>query len=100
MKRALLGTSAVVLIAVGTLGCDVDVKDKGQLPDVDVAVEPGRVPDVDVRGPDVDVKTKETTIKVPDVDIKTKKKTIKVPDVDVRIPQENDNEEKPADTDA
>ena len=95
MKRILLGISAAALVAIGTVGCDVDVKDKGKVPNVDVNVEPGRAPDLDVRGPDVDVKTKETTVKVPDVDISTKEKTIKVPDVDVRIPKENDNE--PAD---
>lgn len=79
-------------MAMGVAGCDVDVADKGALPKVDVDVEPGRVPDVDVRGPDVDVKTKETTVTVPDVDIKTKDVKVKVPDVDVRIPKEDDNE--------
>ena len=73
-------------------GCDVDVKDKGQVPDVDVTVTGGRVPDVDVRGPDIDVSTKEKEITVPDVDIKTKKSTITVPDVKVDIPQENEDE--------
>lgn len=66
-------------IGVATLGlllagCDVDVKDEGKMPDVDV--KEGRMPDVDVTGPDVDVETKE--------------KTITVPDVDVDVPKENE----------
>lgn len=63
------GAMAVMLSA-----CDVDMKDKGKMPEVDV--KEGRAPDVDVRGPDVDVGTD--------------KKTITVPDVDVRVPKEND----------
>ena len=78
--------------AASLLGCDVDVKDEGKLPDVDVQVEPGRAPDVEVRGPDVDVHTEEREVTVPDVDVDTKKETITVPDVDVTLPKENDNE--------
>lgn len=64
-----------VLLAVTALAaCDVDVKDKGELPDVDV--KEGRAPDVDVTGPEVDV-TRE-------------QKTITVPDVDVEVPKENE----------
>ena len=47
-------------------GCDVDVKDKGKAPDIDV--------------------------RTPDVDISTKKKEVTVPDVKVDIPQENEVE--------
>jgi len=89
LKRfAMLGLA--VPLTLGVMGCDVDVKDDGKLPTVDV--EPGRMPDVDVKGPDIDVGTKEKTITVPDVDIKTKEKTITVPDIDVDIPDEEDNE--------
>jgi hypothetical protein len=71
---------ALVVAASGLIfaGCDVDVKDKGETPDVDVSVEGGRLPDVDVR--------------TPDVDISTKKKEVTVPDVKVDIPQENETE--------
>ncbi|QDU82388.1 hypothetical protein Pla110_41430 [Polystyrenella longa] len=76
-KKSLFG----LLILPGALlmtGCDVDVRDEGELPDIDVEATEGRMPDVDVRGPDVDVGTKE--------------KTITVPDIDVDIPEENENE--------
>ena len=62
--------------------------------DVDADAEPGRAPDVDVHGPDVDVTTEEKTVDVPDVDVdvKTEEKTIDVPKVDVDVPEENENE--------
>ena len=91
-----LKVGAAALLAITAAGCDVDVADKGKLPKVNVDVEPGRVPDVDVHGPDIDVKMKDKTVKVPDVDVKTKDVNVKVPDVDVRIPRENDNEPAPA----
>ena len=72
---------AKVFVPVGFLmlaGCDVDVKDKGEAPDIDVSAEGGRLPDVDVR--------------TPDVDISTKKKEVTVPDVKVDIPEENEEE--------
>jgi hypothetical protein len=80
--------------AASLLGCDVDVQDEGELPDVDVQVEEGRAPDIDVTGPDVDVSTEEREVTIPDVDVDvdSKEETITVPDVDVTIPDENDNE--------
>ena len=86
MKR--FTTTALVVGALLVAGCDVDVNDKGKMPAV--KVEPGRAPDVDVRGPDVDINTKKTEVTVPDVDVKTEKKTITVPDIDVKIPKEDD----------
>jgi len=83
---AMLGLALPLTFAI--VGCDVDVKDEGELPDVDV--EPGRMPDVDVKGPDIDIGTKEKEITVPDVDLEKKK--ITVPDIDVDIPNEEDNE--------
>ena len=72
-------------------GCDIDVKDEGQLPDIEV--EGGRLPDVDMRGPDIDVHQEEKEIEVPtDIDVKTEKRTIPVPDVDVTIPKEDEKE--------
>lgn len=78
--------------AIGFAGCDVDVEDEGKMPDVDMQVEEGRAPDLDVTGPDVDVHTEERQVEVPDIDVTTEEKTVEVPDVDVTIPDENDNE--------
>jgi hypothetical protein len=86
----LSATTAAVLLGLAA-GCDIDVKDEGELPDVQV--EGGRLPDVDMRGPEIDVHREEKEIDVPtDIDVKTEKRTIPVPDVDITIPKENENE--------
>ena len=90
MKRFIFLPAVAVLSVLSLSGCDVDVRDRGELPTVHV--DPGRAPDVDVRGPDVEVKTRETEATVPDIDVDTKKVKVKVPDVDVNIPREQDNE--------
>lgn len=79
---------ALPIAALAIVGCDVDVNDPGEVPEV--KVEGGRAPDVDVRGPDVDVKSRETEVEVPDVDINTEKRKITVPDIDVDVPEENE----------
>lgn len=63
--RSFLWASALSFVLV-TAGCDVDVNDPGQLPNVEVTDE-GRLPDVDVAGPEVETGEKEVT--VPTVDI-------------------------------
>ncbi|NNE60441.1 MAG: hypothetical protein HKN35_06090 [Woeseia sp.] len=73
---------------------DVDVKktQEGRMPSVDVDVEGGNLPEYDVRGPDIHIGTKETTVEVPDVDVdvSTKETTVTVPDVDVDFPEDKD----------
>lgn len=71
------------------VGCDVDIEDKGELPSV--KVEEGEMPEVDVRGPDVDVGTEEKTVSVPDVDVEMEEKKVSVPDIDVDVPEEDEN---------
>lgn len=78
------------IVGFAFVGCDVDVKDPGKVPEINVETEEGRMPDVDVRGPEVDVKTREKEVTVPDIDVKTEKARVTVPDVDVDLPKEND----------
>lgn len=70
---------------------EVKKTQEGKLPDVDVDVKGGQLPAYDIDTPDVDIGTKEVEVEVPDVDVSTKKKTITVPDVDIEMPA-NDNE--------
>lgn len=88
--RRLMSVIFSGLFVIGLVGCDVDVKDEGKLPDVDV--KGGEMPDVDVETPDVDVHAEEKEVTVPDVDVETEKTEVTVPDVDVTLPDENDNE--------
>lgn len=66
-RYASLIPCALLVATLGMAGCDVEKKQEGSLPDVDV--KGGSLPKYDVDGPDVDVGTKEKTITVPDVDV-------------------------------
>ena len=92
MNSLIVRSLAVIALAFCMNGCDVDVEDKGEMPDVDVDVQGGRAPEVEVTPPKVDVGTKETDVTVPDIDVDTEEKTITVPDIDVDVPDEEDNE--------
>lgn len=65
--RGVLIWMATLALPLVLMGCDIDVKDEGSLPDVDV--EGGEVPEVEVRGPEIDVEMEERTVEVPDVDV-------------------------------
>jgi hypothetical protein len=91
-KSAPLVLLLSLTMVVGT-GCRVRQTEEGDMPDVDVQVEGGKVPEYDVDAADVDVTTQDREITVPEVDVKTQKKTVKVPDVDVKMPPaEDDND--------
>jgi uncharacterized lipoprotein len=66
MKKILI----VLAAAGGLAACDVDQTKNGQLPDVDVNVTGGQVPEFNVTPPEVTVGTENKTIEVPDVDVK------------------------------
>ena len=73
--KALVGASFLTFAA-----CDVDQKKEAKLPDVDVNATGGQMPEFDVKGPDVDVGTKNTTVEVPTID--------------VNVPDENNKKEE------
>lgn len=63
----------ILLVAASGLGlaaCDVDQTKNTQLPDVDVNVNGGQLPEFNVTTPEVTVGTENKTIQVPDVDVK------------------------------
>lgn len=59
----------MALLAVLATGCRVRQTEEGELPDVDVSAEGGKVPEYDVDAADVDVKTEKREVTVPDVDV-------------------------------
>ena len=81
---AVIALLAVIAYAIGLF--NVDTSGDLKTPDVDVAVEGGEVPDVQVETGRVDVGTETEKIKVPDVDVdvKTDEAQIEVPTVDVQ----------------
>lgn len=93
MKRTWFYGLALALATCGFAGCDVDVEEPGKMPDVDVQADPGEAPDLNVRGPEVDVQEKKETVTVPDVDVQVdqEEKEVTVPDIDVNLPNEDDS---------
>jgi hypothetical protein len=67
---ALIGAASFALTA-----CDVDQTKEAKLPDVDVNVTEGQLP--------------EYNVTTPTVEVGTENKTVEVPTVDVNIPAEN-----------
>lgn len=58
-----------LLVASVTGACRVRQTEEGEVPDVDVNVEGGKVPEYDVDAADVDVKAEKREVTVPDVDV-------------------------------
>ncbi len=63
--KLLVGTSCLVLFSA----CDVDQTKEGNLPDVDVNVSGGELPEYNVEGPSINVGTENKTIQVPTIDV-------------------------------
>ena len=60
-----------LLVAFGIYLVDVDQTQEGELPDVDVSVEGGQLPEADTEVGDVDVGTDEVEVEVPTVDVES-----------------------------
>ncbi|QDV63540.1 hypothetical protein [Crateriforma conspicua] len=90
MKTPLLTTLLAGSLAFATVGCDVDQTQPGEMPDVDVDMEPGTMPEFDVETADVDVSMEKQPVDVPtDIDIETEEQMIETPDVDIDLPDED-----------
>lgn len=66
--------------------CQVTREQTGSLPDVDVNVEPGRLPEYDIEGPDVQVGVTERTVTIPKLVLIQEEETVQVPYIDVDMP--------------
>lgn len=82
---------AAVVVGFGAYMIDFDVTDEGALPDVDVAVEGGEMPEVEADVGSIEVGTKEETVEVPDVDVEvdTKEAEVTLPDIEVTPPEDD-----------
>ena len=69
MKTVVKLFAAAACITLGA--CEVQQTQNGQMPDVDVNVSGGQLPEFNVQSPEVEVGTKNETIQVPTVDVKT-----------------------------
>lgn len=91
----ILGIVVVIAVIFGIYMVDFDVEDPGAMPDVDVSVEGGEMPDVDADVGDVTVGTTEETVTVPDVDVTVgeEETQVDVPVIDVDPPADDAEEE-------
>lgn len=62
---------AAAAIAIGVYMVDVDMTEDAALPDVDVSVEGGNLPEFDVQTGDVEVGTETREVTVPTVEVQT-----------------------------
>lgn len=61
--------TALALATLGLAACDMQQTEEGEMPDVDVSVEEGNLPEYEVDGPEVKAGTTEMEVEVPVVDI-------------------------------
>ncbi|EDP97510.1 hypothetical protein U8527_04135 [Kordia algicida OT-1] len=93
MKKLLLSMTALSLLFATS--CDVKQTKETELPDVDVSVEEGQLPEFDVEWADIDVGTRTKTVEVPKVVVVMEEVEVEVPYVDVDMPDEfGDKEER------
>jgi len=92
-KTCLTMAAITLPLTMSLLGCQVEKEQEGDLPDVDVDVEGGRMPDydVDVEVPEVDVGTTTKTVKVPKVKVVVEEEEIEVPYIDVDLAGDEDD---------
>lgn len=91
-KQRLLPILLSAPMAAGLLvACDIDQTESGEMPDVDIDVDPGAMPEYDVDWADVDAGMTTETIQVPKVKVVMEEETVEVPFIDVEMPDEDDN---------
>ncbi len=73
MKTGVIIAAAAVAIAgaAGIYMVDIDQTEEARLPDVEVTVEGGNLPEFDAEIGDIDIGTEEITVTVPTVDVQT-----------------------------
>ena len=91
MKKIIIPILALSLI---TMSCDIDKKGKVELPEVEVDVEEGNLPEFDVDWADVDVSTTTKMVEVPKVVVVMEEEEIEVPTIDVDMPNDDEKFEQ------
>ena len=62
---------AVIAIAFGVYMIDIDQTEEGSLPDVDISMEGGNMPEFDAEVGDIETGTETVTMEVPTLDIQS-----------------------------
>ena len=87
---------AAIAIAFGVYMVDIDVTEEARLPDVDVTVEGGNLPEVDAEVGSIAVTEENVTVTVPEVEVTTEEAELTVPGIEVTPPEGDADEETDA----
>ncbi|ABG32040.1 hypothetical protein CEP88_02305 [Roseobacter denitrificans] len=74
------GVAAAAAIGFGIYMVDVDMTEEASLPEVDLSIEGGNVPEFDVQTGDIELGTEEVTMEVPKIEIETPEEDNRVAD--------------------
>lgn len=75
---------SLIMLLVPLASCQVEKEQAARLPEVDI--EPGRLPEYDIKGPDVKVGVTKRTVTVPKVVVVQEQQAVEVPYIDVDLP--------------
>lgn len=68
MRKPIILTT-LALATLGLAACDVQQTEEGEMPDVDVSVDAGDLPEYEVDAPEIKAGTTEMTVEVPVVGV-------------------------------
>jgi hypothetical protein len=72
------------MLLVPLASCQIEKEQAARLPEVNI--KPGRLPEYDIKGPDVKVGVTKRTVTVPKVIVVQEEETVEVPYIDVDLP--------------
>lgn len=83
------GVAAIAVIAFAVFMVDVDQTQEAALPDVDIDVEGGQLPEFDAEVGSINVGETDVEVEVPDVEITTNTETVTVPTLNIEAPEDD-----------
>lgn len=90
--KSIIAILFLAVLAVGTYYLvDVEFTKEARLPNVDINVSGGQMPEVQVKTGSIKVTKENVTVKVPDVDMKMVDKNVSIPSLEVTTPSESTN---------
>ncbi|KAJ04109.1 hypothetical protein [Sulfitobacter mediterraneus] len=83
------GAAAAVVIAAGIYMIDIDQTQETRMPDVDVSVNGGQLPEFEAEVGSVSVEQEDVTVDVPDVEVTMEEKRLTVPTLEINPPSDD-----------
>lgn len=80
--------ATIAAIAIGVYMIDVEQTEQASLPDVDVSVEGGNMPEFDAEVGSIEMTEETVDVTVPNVDVTMEEEQIAVPGIEIVTPEE------------